>query len=170
MRSTQSESWQKLHHHYTKIKNDYQLYSCDIIRQLGHIHSISYNDYLSENGWRRNPAAKQGTVGGKLRDILTSGLSKIDWSLSTASYIDKLHELPIDHCYMHYSVKNEKECGEGAVPELEIGLTMDEGVMMSKEELSRYFTIDGVVPIIVEITKMYQAVLRNYDYVAIGDQ
>jgi hypothetical protein len=164
------QSWQQLHQHYTKIKKDYDLKTCDVIRQLGGENSCVYTNYLSEDGLLRTPSTREGTVGKKIRDLLTSGLNKTDWKPSTATYIDKLQELPINNCYMHYRVLNTEACNNGATPELEIGLCMDEGYMMSKEELSRMFTIDGIVPIIVHVSKWYQAVLRNYPYTPIGDQ
>jgi hypothetical protein len=69
---------------------------------------------------------------------------------------------------MHFIILNENDCKNGGIQELDIGLTMDEGLMMTKEKLLNYFTID--VPIIVNVSKWYQAVLRNYDYIPIGDQ
>src|SRR5687768_7886989 len=137
-------NWTLLHQHYTKVKSDYNLTSCDIIRQLGSYPYCSYIQYLSPEGIMRNPSTRQGTVGRKLRDLLTSGLNKTNWQASTASYKNKLKELNYDKCYINIHMINK-------IPTLDISLCMDVGLMMTKEELASMFTIDGVVPVIRDI-------------------
>lgn len=162
-------SWQLLHQHYTKVKLEHQLYTCDIIRQLGGKNYHSFINYLSPEGIDRTPSNRENTVGRTMRDLLTSGLNKTDWLPSTASYVDKLSEMSIDHCYMNVHVLNEEACKQGAIPELEVDLCMDEGVMISKPVLASMFTIDGIVPNIVNVGKSYQLVLRE-NYTPIGDR
>lgn len=162
--------WQLLHQHYMKVKKEHHLLTCDIVRQLGEPNYYSYINYLSSSGIDRTPSTRPGTVGRKMRDLLKTGLDKTDWKPSTASYEDKLSEMPIDHMYMHVYVNGYQREGAIGIPILSVGLIMDEGPMMSKEQLAFMFTIDGVVPIIGEVNKCYQLVLRQDGYIPIGDR
>lgn len=162
--------WKALHQHYRTIMKEHQLYVCDVVRQLGGQSSSTYVRYLSEDGYLRSPANKVGTTGRGVRDLLNSGLHKIDWQPSTASYEDKLYELPIDHMYMHFRLLDVYEAPGVNTPHLSVSLCMDEGYMMTKEALAIFFTIDGVVPIIDEVNKLYQLVLREPSYIPLGDR
>ena len=147
-----SDRWKIVHNHYTNIKLQYHLTSSDILRQLGcQQPNIVYLEYLSDNGINREPSTKQGTVGRKLYDILIPGMKKVDWELSTVSYNDKLRELNIDMGYLYITVDivNEQSCN--ATPDIIIYLCLDEGPALTKEQLARMFTIDNVIPNVVEI-------------------
>ena len=162
--------WQLLHQHYMKVKKEHLLLTCDIVRQLGEPNYYSYKNYLSPEGINRTPSTRPGTVGRKMRDLLKTGLDKTDWKPSTASYENKLSEMPIDHMYMSVHISDYEHKGAVEIPILSVNLTMDEGPMMSKEQLAFMFTIDGVVPIIGEVNKCYQLVLREDGYIPIGDR
>ena len=147
-----SDRWKIIHNHYTNIKKQYNLTSSDILRQLGcQQPNIGHLEYLSDKGVYRQPSTKQGTVGRKFYDIIIPGLKKVDWQLSTASYNDKLRELNIDMGYLYITVDivNEESCN--ATPDIIIYLCLDEGSALTKEQLTRMFTIDNVIPNIVEI-------------------
>jgi hypothetical protein len=141
------ESWQQLHQHYMIIKEQYNLYTFDIIKQLGH-NPYPYYRYLLPSGNQRCPSAKPGTIGRKLRDFLEKGMNKTDWSISDLRYDEKLHDLEYDHRHiMSVNVINPKD----EIPKLEVNLCMNEGPLLTEKQLSNIFTIDGIVPEIVDI-------------------
>lgn len=159
-------NWQNLHNHYTMIKNKHHLISADILRQLGEYPTCAYIGYLNPSGYDRHPSNKIGTVGRTLRDILIKGLTKTDWTPSTATYSEKLYDRGYNHMYMTIRVINNSNIN----PELEITLCMDEGPMLTKDILADMFTIDNIKPTIVNVYKSYQLVYRDYTYIPIGDQ
>ena len=141
-------NWQDLHEYYINIKNKYNLTSYDIYRQLGVNPPYSYTQYLHPSGDQRCPSMKPGTVGHKVREILTNGLTKTNWAKSTSSYEEKLHEIGYNHKHIvSVNVLNKTE--------LEIRLCMNEGPMLSKEILEKMFTIDDVTPTILYIDECY---------------
>lgn len=141
------ESWQELYQHYMNIKEQYNLYTFNIIKQLGH-NPYPYYRYLLPSGNQRCPSAKPGTIGKELRDMLQKGLTKTDWSISNLRYDEKLHDLEYNHKHIiSVNVINPHD----KVPKLEVNLCMNEGPLLTTDYLSNVFTIDGVVPEIVEI-------------------
>jgi len=147
-----SDRWKIVHNHYTNIKLQYHLTSSDILRQLGcQQPNIVYLEYLSDNGINREPSTKQGTVGRKFYDILIPGMKKVDWEPSTACYSDKLRELNIDMGYLYITVDTINETSFNATPDIIVDLNLDEGPALNKEQLTIMFTIDNVIPNIVEM-------------------
>ena len=150
MQQQRIDEWLRLHKHYQKVKSDYNLLSSDIFKQLSFEYRLTHLEYLSESGINRNPATKLGTVGRATRDILKSGLSKIVWLPSTATYKDKLIELCISNPYIKaHFVNHDKETLR---PQINITINIDETSIYTKEQLQYMFTIDNEIPIILEVT------------------
>ena len=147
-------TWKIIHNHYTNIKIQYNLTSSDILRQLDCFPCSAYLQYLSCDGINRTPATREGTVGRKLYDILIPGMKKVDWSYSTASYSDKLKEMNVDMGYLYItaSVVNDRSCN--ATPDVRVTICLDEGPDINKEQLTKMFTIDNVIPNISEINRL----------------
>ena len=143
------ERWKNIHNHYSKIKIQYNLTSSDIFRQLNCHPISSYLQYLSKDGIFRTPATKEGTVGRELLDILIPGMKKVDWVPSTASYSDKLNELNVDMGYSYITFSVIDNCN--VIPDVRVTICLDEGPKINKQDLTKMFTIDNVIPNIVEI-------------------
>jgi hypothetical protein len=150
-----NDKWIKLWTHYADIKITYNLTSHDILRQLNADFRYAYLDYLSFSGKERNPSTREGTVGKGMWTILISGLSKTDWTPSTATYEEKLTELRIDGHYQYIDARVKKKHEGDSKPILDISICMNEMRMLSIHELEKIFTIDGIVPMIGEISKSY---------------
>ena len=148
------DRWKVIHNHYSNIKKQYNLTSSDILIQLNCPPRSTYLQYLSEEGINRTPATREGTVGRSLYDILIPGMKKVNWTTSTACYSDKLRELNVDmgYLYLTANVVNDKSCN--ATPDVRVTICLDEGPDISKEQLTKMFTIDNVIPNIYEINHL----------------
>lgn len=153
--------WSELHLYYQNIKKLYNLTSRDIITQLlkGNTSDglmCGFIQYLAESGRTRSPSTKKGTCGATIRKILLSGIFpviKTDWKPSTATYAQKLSEKRLDG-YLEYHVDVIERDGKYTnPPELEVGVFASS--LPTNKELEKLFTIDGIVPKIVEISQMF---------------
>lgn len=142
-------NWIQLWTHYDAIKTKYNLISSDIFKQFSIKNYHSYLTYLSKDGYKRTPSTKQGTAGRRLQDILNKGLSKTDWTESTATYADKLRELYL--CQLNADVMNYDAEGR---PIIQIYVVVDIWGDISENELIDIFTIDDDVPIIGELNRL----------------
>lgn len=143
--------WKIIHNHYSNIKIKHNLTSSDILRQLNCKPCSAYLLYLSDKGIDRTPATREGTIGKGFYDILIPGMKKVDWTPSTASYSDKLKELNVDMGYLYITVNIVDEQSCNATPDIEIFLCLEEGPDINKEQLTKMFTIDNVIPNILRI-------------------
>ena len=148
--------WQDLWLHYDNIKTQYGLTSCDILKQLSVDRKFSYLQYLGKSGFHSTPAKRQGTQGKELRDILIANVHKVDWLPSIATYHDKLDEMQISH---HNGISVHMPNMNNDHPELDITINLDESRKYNKEELTIMYTIDNIVPKIININ--YSRYLAN---------
>lgn len=148
-----SQEWSMLHSHYQNVKSKHNLGSSDLFKQLNRPNDVSYYhysaflDYLSPSGINRTPADKPGTVGRATRDILKYNLSKTDWLPSNMSYSEKLYEMAAVPHGISVRVVNDNPTH----PEIEVDIILDVSPLLSRQVLERMFTIDGIIPKVVEI-------------------
>jgi hypothetical protein len=152
-----TQNWQQIHEHYMNVKKDYNITSYDIYRQLGVYPLHSHIQYLHPEGFLRNPSGKEGTTGYKVTQLLSNGLNKIDWLPSDANYEEKLREKLLDYNRQHILSVNFLNSIDN-IPQLEVNLCMNEGPMLSVEQLQEMFTIDTTIPKIVKINKAYHLI------------
>jgi hypothetical protein len=149
-------NWIQLWTHYDEIKTKHNLISSDVFKQLAVKNYHSYLRYLSKDGYKRTPSNKQGTVGKRLQDILNKGLSKTDWSESTATYEDKLRELYLYELHAH--VMSYDAAGR---PIIQIYVVADIWGNISENELIHTFTIDGIIPKIGELNRLQYLIMHQ---------
>ena len=139
--------WKDLYKYYTDIKAKYNLISSDIFRQLQYNYGYADLYYLSSYAFDENPSNRSGTFGKRLRDCLCTGVTKTDWSPSTAQYKDKLDEFMITNPLTGISANIVDDVG----PKIEVTVCLDESRILSEQQLKRIFTIDGIVPEIHQV-------------------
>lgn len=151
--------WLEIWHYYQNIKKIYNLTSYDILTQLNAPCYITYREYLSIHGKERVPATRQGTVGIKMWEILIPGLKKNDWLPSISGYKEKLEENKCNGMYYNYDFHINYE---NNIPVINVCIHHEEyynpnNIIKnpSKDTLSEFFTIDGIVPVINEISNSY---------------
>ena len=83
-----------------------------------------------------------------MRDCLIANIHKTVWLPSTATYSDKLTEFQIEHP-RHIAVFIENENMNS--PELKIIINLDENRKYNEKELEQIYTIDNIIPKIIEI-------------------
>jgi hypothetical protein len=166
-------SWVELYNHYNEIKLKHNLSIGDIYRQLPNNSNVNYTPFMQYlRDPNRTPAIREGTHGKRIRDILSLNLSKTNWIPSTATYSEKLNELKYDYCSISAYVIKDSNLDRSFRPEIEVIINLDEcnvinrdtgmncqtlysktnpEMNLSRETLEGMFTIDNVIPKIIEI-------------------
>lgn len=152
--------WLEIWNYYQNIKEKFNLTSYDILNQLNVPCYITYREYLSINGKEIIPAIREGSIGRKIWEILLYGLNKKDWLPSISGYKEKLEENKCNGMYYNYDFHFINY--ENNIPLIDVFINHEEYYNINnilnnpnKEYLSKFFTIDKIVPKINEISNTY---------------
>jgi hypothetical protein len=157
-------NWFDVLTYYQNIKKLYRLTSHDIVRQLCDDIGIPFCygivSRLSKN-YTTPPSNKIGTTGRDIWYVLTYGMirKKSNWLPSTATYDEKLREKILDGFFTGYHVNTLTE-NPGERPEVTVCIMNKQFMIQDPDQptklmLEEMLEIDGIVPIVVEISQGY---------------